>query len=221
MPLGDSTSTSKLSPPSTRFCNWPTVPLSITTLFPVAFSNSGTKATTTCLNAPVVSTLISAATAVCVSANPITAPSRSHLLRRIVSPLPACLKLLKPFIERHHVRNLAERGRPLVDHPLRPRRGGFLQHRGVVWKLPNEKVAAVARIGHAVVAQQSPFLQHQQQTRRVARGVPAIEIVIGIEGADVGIGDPLVGSDLLSDAVIPPHEHLLDRLALVRWRRLA
>src|SRR4026207_2064331 len=63
MPFGDSTSTSKVSPPSTRFCNWPTVPLSSTTLWPVAFSNSGTSATTTCLNAPVVSTLISAAVA--------------------------------------------------------------------------------------------------------------------------------------------------------------
>src|SRR5262245_4440853 len=64
MPLGDRTSTSKVSPSSTRLVSWPTVPLSSTTLWPVAFSNSGTSATTTCLKAPVVSTLISAAVAV-------------------------------------------------------------------------------------------------------------------------------------------------------------
>src|SRR5882724_4797092 len=154
MPFGDSTNTSKVSPPSTRFCNCPTVPLSTTTLWPVAFSNSGTKATTTCLNAPVVSTLISAAAAGCamVPTIPNTAPCRSPLLRFIVSPpmnghlaadneglLDAELGLVHPFFQRHHVGNLAVAGRPHVDDPVLAA-GLVGQHRGVVRRLADQEV---------------------------------------------------------------------------------
>src|SRR6266567_5106600 len=165
MPFGDSTSTSKASPSSTRFCNWPTVPLSTTTLWPVAFSNSGTKATTTCLNAPVVSTLISAAAAGCVMTPtiPNTAPSRSPMLRFMVSPpmnghLAADneglrgveLGLVHPFFQRHHVWNLAIACCPHIDDPVLA--SGFLgQHRSVVRRLPDQKVAAIFRIGDRVV----------------------------------------------------------------------
>ena len=80
MPFGDSTSTSKVSPSSTRLVSWPTVPLSSTTLWPVAFSNSGMSATTTCLKAPVVSTFSSAAlTDVMNPTSPRAAPVRSPI----------------------------------------------------------------------------------------------------------------------------------------------
>jgi len=41
------TKRSKASPPSIRFFNWPVVPLSTVTLWPVCFSKSGTSASTT------------------------------------------------------------------------------------------------------------------------------------------------------------------------------
>ena len=37
------------------------------------------------------------------------------------------------------------------------------------------------RVAHGVIFQQAPFLQHQQQARGVARGVPAIVIVLVVE----------------------------------------
>src|SRR5215467_466785 len=55
------TATSNASPPSIRFLRPPAVSLSSTTLMPVCFSKSGTKAKTTCLKAPAVSTFTSAA----------------------------------------------------------------------------------------------------------------------------------------------------------------
>ncbi len=58
---GVSTATSKASPPSIRFLSAPTVSFSTVTLWPVCFSNSGSTASSTCLNAPAVKTLISAA----------------------------------------------------------------------------------------------------------------------------------------------------------------
>ena len=60
---GDRNVTSNASPPSIFFTRAPTVSFSIATLCPVCFSNSGASATTICLKAPAVSTLMSAATA--------------------------------------------------------------------------------------------------------------------------------------------------------------
>src|SRR3954452_22882647 len=194
MPFGDSTSTSKASPSSTRFCNWPTVPLSTTTLWPVAFSNSGTSATTTCLNAPVVSTLISAAVAGCSirPIDPSTNPSKSPLLCFMVSPpvmilvlqagehagsLWTELDLVEPLFQGHHVGDLPERRRPHVDNPTGAAWGGLLDDGGVVRQLPDQDVAAIARIGHPVMTEQVPLLQHEQQARSVSCGVPAIEIM--------------------------------------------
>src|SRR5262245_39478325 len=53
--------TSKASPDSIRFWRPPAVSLSTVTLLPVCFSKSGTSASTTCLKAPAVKTLTSAA----------------------------------------------------------------------------------------------------------------------------------------------------------------
>src|SRR5262249_25425763 len=50
-------------PPSIRFFRPPAVSLSTTTLLPVAFSKSGTRARTTCLKAPAVRIFTSAADA--------------------------------------------------------------------------------------------------------------------------------------------------------------
>ncbi len=57
-PPGVSTSTSNVSPPLMRLTSAPAVSLSTTTLWPVRASNAGTIATTTCLKAPVVRTLM-------------------------------------------------------------------------------------------------------------------------------------------------------------------
>src|SRR6266702_5889812 len=63
MAAGVRTATSNASPPSIRLTSAPTVSLSTVTLWPVFFSKSGTIASTTCLNAPAVSTFTSAAVA--------------------------------------------------------------------------------------------------------------------------------------------------------------
>ena len=60
MTTGVITATSKASPPSMRFFRPPAVSLSTVTLWPVSFSKSGMSASTTCMKAPAVSTLISA-----------------------------------------------------------------------------------------------------------------------------------------------------------------
>src|SRR6185295_17853653 len=59
--VGVMIATSKASPDSIRFCRPPAVSLSTMTLLPVCFSKSGTSASTTCLKAPAVRTLTSAA----------------------------------------------------------------------------------------------------------------------------------------------------------------
>ena len=96
-----------------------------------------------------------------------------------------------------------------------------VEHRGVVRRLAEQHVAAVARVGNGVVAQRAPFLEDQQQAHRVARGVEAIEVVVGIEVAEVRPRHAPRGADLAADAVVEPDKRLLDRLALLRGRGLA
>ena len=64
----------------------------------------------------------------------------------------------------------------------RPIRHGraFDQHRGVVRGLQHQRVAAIMRIPHGVKFKNPQCCKHQQQTRDVARRVPAIVIVLVI-----------------------------------------
>src|SRR3954467_9421380 len=123
---------------------------------------------------------------------PSTAPSKSPLLCFIASPsvmiliLQAgehagsrwtVLDLVEPLFQGHHVGDLPESRRPHVDDPAGAACGGFLDDGGVVRQLPDQDVAAIARIRHPVMAEQIPLLQHEQQTCGVSRGVPAIEVM--------------------------------------------
>src|SRR5262249_55418139 len=82
-----STATSKASPPSIRLVSAPTVSFWTVTLWPVCFSNSGTSASTTCLNAPAVSTLISAAAAFPDAPAAIATAARPNKLILIASSI--------------------------------------------------------------------------------------------------------------------------------------
>ena len=80
-----------------RLVNTPTVAFSTITLWPVCFSNSGTSASSTCLKAPAVSTLISAAAASRVP--PIAAMDRTvrpNNVMRMVALLIASLRSSAP-----------------------------------------------------------------------------------------------------------------------------
>jgi hypothetical protein len=84
---GVSTATSKTSPPSIRLVSAPTVSFWTVTLWPLCFSNSGTSASTTCLNAPAVKTLSSAAAALPDAPAAIATAARPNKLILIASSI--------------------------------------------------------------------------------------------------------------------------------------
>src|SRR3954452_5045353 len=104
---------------------------------------------------------------------PSTPPSKNPTLSFIASPpiilvlqtgehagsLRTELDLFEPLFQGHHVGDLPERRGPHVDDPTGTAWGGLLDDRGVVRQLPDQQIAAIARIGHPVMTEQVPFLQ--------------------------------------------------------------
>jgi hypothetical protein len=84
---GVSTARSNVSPPSIRLVSAPTVSLSTMTLLPLVRSKSGTSASSTCLKAPAVRTLISAAAAGRAAPTPMSTMAIPTNIVRIASSI--------------------------------------------------------------------------------------------------------------------------------------
>src|SRR5260221_3814600 len=98
---GPMTARSNASPSSMRLVSTPTVALSSVTLWPVAFSKSGTVASRISLKAPAVSTLISAAAAPALPPSIATAPTSAvSRIRRIGLQIPRRLPQRAPHVRR-------------------------------------------------------------------------------------------------------------------------
>ena len=89
--VGVSTARSKPSPPSIRLMSAPTVSFSTVTLCPVCCSNAGSSASSTCLKAPAVSTLISAAPA------PRGAAAATSMIARLNTMVLIASSITQPY----------------------------------------------------------------------------------------------------------------------------
>src|SRR5882762_5338907 len=69
--------------------------------------------------------------------------------------------LREPLLDGHHVGRFRVGARPTVDDPSTSARALY-QDSGVVRRLAEKNVAAIARVADRVMPQKAPFLQHEQ-----------------------------------------------------------
>src|SRR5262249_17310218 len=85
-------------------------------------------------------------------------------------------------------------------------------------QLRDQWIAAEMWIADNVMFEKTPLLQNEQQARRVTGRVPAIIIMVAVEGANVGVCDAFVGADDRPHVAIEPYHGLLNGSPLCRAR---